>query len=300
MRVIEYRLEQLIIHPPRWEEVWPRVRPYLLGVGGLAVAGFAIWSFVNWLGTPSPPPPSSAGGLPYEAIADRITRSVASFQPFIIVLGMIIAATSILSGEGRRAYLGLAMVFSGTLMGFGSRLFDDLSVSESSRSLVATQASTAEKASQAAPSAEAASIDDATEAPHFESTPSSALSSGSGASFVREEPGPTTPATGAHAANHEDDSHFGVGDALMMYGAYRLLTSENRQHSPTVVHAPTSERAQPAPVVAPPPAARSQPPASPHVSAPAAYKPFSGRVSPIRTSPVRSAPVFRSSGRRSR
>lgn len=278
MRVLEHRLEQLLLNPPQWGQLARRAVPYVLGFLGVVLGGFAVWALwsnaESWLSAPKVVRYSEpAVTYPFESVIEQLTNS--ALPATLDVIATFAAATCAMFGDGRRALLTVVplLAVSGALRVLSA--FDTpraLSAPQSQQSLSAKAATEDEESAAAKATVVDASESTGSQTEYpTEPEPAAMSSTPNDANrLVMKEDSTDSPPPTQHRASRPEDSHFGVDDALMIYGAYKLLTHENlpreavqRSLAPTYTHAP-------------------------------------GRVNAIRSSAVRAVPVFRSSRRRSR
>ncbi len=289
MRALEDRLERLLLQPPSWNQVARKLRPYGLGMLGVALGSVAVWALWthagSWFSDPPTPralPPTIGAGLPFENAFSALWRAVTGpLLTLFGVLGILGAGVSILTGDGRRAPLFGAMALAPLFMsGFGNALFggsdqptsatvapaqrvgsaevvypDDSMGTGTEEGTVEAPADAYESPAQLEAAARTASSDEPLESQELEQAPAA------------------LPVIHRHVSSHES-SRFGIGDALMMYGAYKVLTHDH--HAATAVNAPHHAVSQPS-------AAHEQ------VSAP---KPAASASTPVRTR-ARAGSVYR-------
>lgn len=246
MRVIECRLELLLLQPPSLNHIARKLRPYLVGVLGVTVGGLVIWGIWTHAGSwfaaaPAPRtlPTDDGSGMPWESAIAELHKALSGPIAFTIgLIGLVGAGAMVVLGEPRRTgpFLGLALaaLFMSRVSAFGA------SFAESDQSLRAparveqptepTEASSAEIST----SADEVEVDAPVEQGGSE-TPLEAASlevAGELTESLESDQTPVGATTTVHRHVSTDrQSHFGFGDALMMYGAYKLLTHESAPRS---------------------------------------------------------------------
>ena len=241
MRVIEYRLELLLLQPPNLNHIARKLRPYLVCVLGVAVGGLVIWGIWTRAGSwfaaaPAPRtlPTGNGSGMPWESAIAELYKALSGPIAFTIgLIGLVGAGAMVVLGVPRRSapFLGLALaaLFMSRVSAFGASFAESDRPGRESAWVgppaAPTEAASAEVSSGeedaegdapgeqdgSGAQLEAASVevaDELNESHEFDQTPVEATT------------------TGRRHVSNEGQSHF-VGDALMMYGAYKLLTHES-------------------------------------------------------------------------
>lgn len=246
MQVLEYRIERLLLRPPSWADIARRLRPYLVGVLGVTVGGLVLWGIWTHAGSwfaeaPAPPRPSSNGsGLPWESAFDKMHNALSGpIAYFFVAIGLAGGIVTLALGESRRAAPFIAVVLGAFFMIKASdfvAILGEPSQSESASSWTgrADQPATLDSTELATSADETE-----TEAVAEQMEPMPQLEAAEAGEFPDESnelhgAGQTpleTTTTHRHVTS-ERQSHFGFSDALMMYGAYKLLTHESEQRAP--------------------------------------------------------------------
>jgi type IV secretory pathway VirB2 component (pilin) len=242
MRVIEYRLELLLLQPPSLNHIARKLRPYLVGVLGVTVGGLVIWGIWTHAGSwfaaaPAPRtlPTDNGSGMPWNSAIAELHEALSGPIAFTIgSIGLVGAGAMGVLGEPRRSapFLGLAMaaLLMSRLSAFGA------SFAESDQSLRSparveqptepTEASSAEISTSADEVEGDAPVEQGGSVPPLEAA--SVEVAGELTESLESDQTPVGATTTVHRHVSTDrQSHFGFGDALMMYGAYKLLTHES-------------------------------------------------------------------------
>lgn len=246
MRVFERRLERLLLQPPRWDQIARRLRPYLVGLLGCAVGLFVIWGIWthagSWFATetlPRPLPASNGAGLPWESSFGKMHNALSG--PIAVSVGLISLvgglATFVL-GESRRATafigMGLVVLFISRASAFVTTLGESDRPGRES-AWVGQPAAPTEAASAEVSSDEDDAEGDAPEeqdgtVPQLEAASVEVADELNESHESDQAPVGATTTVHRHVSS-DRQSHFGFGDALMMYGAYKLLTHESSARS---------------------------------------------------------------------
>lgn len=252
MQVLEYRLERLLLNPPSWASIARKVRPYLVGVLGVTVGGLILWGIWtlagNWFAEAPAPrqlPSSNGPGLPWESAFDEVHNAISGpIAVSVGLIGLVGGLSAVVLGAPRRASPFIAVALAVLLMSrasaFVTALYErDPSVSSAQRvgqPAQPTAPNSAELATRADEAEEEAVEEQGESMPQLEAASAVEVSDESTASLEAGEMPLETTAT-HHQVSSDKQSHFGFGDALMMYGAYKLLTHEGAPRS-TVGAAP--------------------------------------------------------------
>lgn len=247
LRALAARVERLIDQPPTWRAVWthPKVRVVATGLpvsAVVAVSGWVLWSHAGTWFASAPPPPlhHTSSGLPYEAAFDHLLSALVAAFRVLSLLSLFAGALCAAYGEGRR---GMAVLVAGVALCGASIMISAVS-----------------------------SLADRTDALEVSQVESESTEP------ARVPPATATSAAPSGSVEHQD-SHIGVGDALMLYGAYRLLNSDHSEQDRARGARPAGEVSK-APAYEPNHAQWTQ---VPHPAAAPIYTRHEGPVSAIRT-----------------
>jgi hypothetical protein len=284
LRQLEDRVLDLLEQPPSWQQIAARLRPLAFSAAVGAVVGTVAWVIwahgAEWFSAattpPTPPRPSIHSGLPFESAVKQIEHGLSSMAPALIIMSMLIAGYHAIVGERTRA---LGVVFASSFLFLATRILGS-GADPSELTPPAASAQTPAEGPvdvQTAPAADTAPTSE-------EALPPDQVAE-LARQFTGSEPLPASSMppqathSDGHSAESSSDTGFGVGDALMAYGAYKLLTGSS---------------SGPAPVPAAAPATRPRPPltaapASTHESSPA---PAPSSTAVPRSRPASASPTF--------
>lgn len=246
---LEYRLERMLLNPPSWAEIARKLRPYLVGVLGVTVGGLVLWGIWTHAGSwfaAAPAarslPSSNGPRLPWESDYENVRNLTSGpIAYFFVTIGLVGAIATFALGESRRAAPFIAVALGAIFMIKASAFIAILGERDESVSAAPWPGRPAQPT--APRSAEIATSADETEAEavakQIETQPQlEAAAEAPDESSASLEAGQTPLETTTHRPVASDrESHFGFNDALMMYGAYKLLTHESAPRS-MVVAAP--------------------------------------------------------------
>jgi hypothetical protein len=283
VRALEVRVEWLLMHPPDWR-IWrvPSVQKLLLGATGAVLAALAVWALWTHAGTwfadkPAAALPAASPVFPFESLTTSVMRS--SMWNVAGAVGFVAGMAAFVFGSARNG----AAVITAAFLCFSMphvaafAFSDTVSVDE-----LATGDPPWATAAPSSPSPPTPPPRSLYEEPHPAALqPERALEA---------EPSSMLPRSAAPTAH--DQSHFGITNALLLYGLYHSVTDDHatrtwpsprQQISPVRTEVPqaTTPRAA-TPQAVPLRAAAPQPqPASSSIvpRGSSTYKPFTGRVS---------------------